>query len=177
MLKVGDTAPEIDAVTTTGERFVLSAQPGLCTVVYFYPKAFSPHCTREAKVFRDNYNELLLAGASLVGVSTDSVKTQCKFADVIKTPFPLVGDTDRSVSRGFGVLWLLLPLAKRVTFVVGRDRIVKAVFRAHFDIAMHRDGVLRFVHEYCDAARAEQRAQYRPEEPAPIAPQRAQLPA
>ena len=49
MLKVGDAAPPIDAVGSDGKRFVLYAQDSLCTVVYFFPKAFTPHCTAETK--------------------------------------------------------------------------------------------------------------------------------
>ncbi len=165
MLAVGDVAPEIDAHTTRGARFVLSSQPGLCTVVYFFPKAFTPGCTRETRAFSDNYNELFLAGASIVGVSTDDGKTQCEFAESMGTPFPLVGDDEKKVSRAYGVLWPLLPLAKRVTFVVGKDRKIKAVFRAEFDIEAHKAGVLRFVHEYCDHMRASMRATWQPEEP------------
>jgi thioredoxin-dependent peroxiredoxin len=71
MLKVGDPAPDIDATGSDGVRFVLSAQKGLCTVIYFFPKAFTPGCTVETKRFRDNYAEIAMTGASIVGISTD----------------------------------------------------------------------------------------------------------
>jgi peroxiredoxin len=145
-LKVGDRAPEIDAKASDGQPFVLSKQAGLCTVVYFYPKAFTPHCTREARVFRDNFNEILLAGATIVGVSTDDIDTQCRFESEIAVPFPLLADNDKRISRSYGVLWPLVGLARRYTFVVGPDMIVEAVFHHEFDVQQHRDDVLRFVH-------------------------------
>ena len=57
MLKVGAPAPPIDAVASDGNRFVLDEQPGLCTVIYFFPKAFTPGCTVETKSFRKNFVE------------------------------------------------------------------------------------------------------------------------
>jgi len=155
LLKVGDTAPEIDATTSKGERFVLSQEKAICTVIYFYPKAFTPGCTRETRTFADNYNELSLAGASILGVSTDDGTTQCDFAKSLGTPFPLIGDADKSISRAFGVLWPLLGVAKRVTFVISADRKILALFHHELKVGMHRDDVLRFVHDYCDAVRVE----------------------
>jgi peroxiredoxin len=153
VLKVGDTAPEIDAETTDGSRFVLSQQQGLCTVVYFFPKAFTPGCTRETATFRDNFNEILLAGANLVGVSTDDGDTQCRFAEEMRTSFPLIADHDKGISRSFGVLWPLLGVAKRVTYVIGEDRKVLATFRHEVRIDKHRNDVLSFVNQLFEARR------------------------
>lgn len=154
VLKVGDTAPEIDAVTTTGARFVLGEQTSLCTVVYFFPKAFTPGCTKETKAFSDDYNEIALSGASIVGISTDDGDTQCEFAQSLRAPFPLIGDSDKRIAEAFGVLWPLLGVAKRVTFVVGADRKVVAVFHHEVDVGQHRHDVLAFVYQYGNAVRA-----------------------
>lgn len=89
-LKVGDRAPEINTKTSDGKPFVLSEQGGLCTVLYFFPKAFTPHCTKETRFFADNFNEILLAGANIVGISTDDADTQCKFAGDLGARFPLL---------------------------------------------------------------------------------------
>jgi peroxiredoxin len=152
-LKVGDRAPEIDATTSEGKRFVLSEQEGLCTVVYFYPKAFTPHCTGETRTFRDNYNEILLAGANIVGVSTDDVDTQCRFANELAVPFPLLSDKDKRIAKAYGVLWPLVGLARRYTFIVSPDMAVEAIFHHEFDVQQHRDDVLRFVHSKFEAHR------------------------
>ena len=147
MLKVGDRAPAIDAMTSSGTRFVLAAQSGLCTVVYFFPKAFTPGCTVETKAFRDNHVELEIAGAMVVGISTDDLATQCNFARSIKTPFPMIGDKDSAISRAYDVLWPLIGVAKRVTYVINDQRMIEAVFRHEIDVKSHRDDVLRFVNE------------------------------
>jgi thioredoxin-dependent peroxiredoxin len=154
MLKVGEIAPEIRSVATDGSTFVLSKQKGLCTIVYFYPRAFTPNCTVETRRFRDNYTELMLAGASIVGVSTDDGKTQCRFAEEMRTPFPLIADQDKSISRAYDVLWPLLGMARRVTYIIGPDRTVLAQFRHELQVVKHRDEVLRFVHDRLNALRA-----------------------
>lgn len=152
-LKVGDRAPEISAKTNQGSTFVLSEQKGLCTVVYFFPKAFTPHCTRETRTFTDNFNEVLLAGANLVGVSTDEFDTQCRFAGALQVPFPLIADTDKRIAKAFDVLWPLVGLARRYTFVIGDDMKIEAIFHHEFDVNQHRDDVLSFVHARFDALR------------------------
>ncbi len=152
-LNVGDRAPEITAKTNQEAPFVLSQQTGLCTVVYFFPKAFTPHCTRETRTFSDNFNELMLAGANLVGVSTDEFDTQCRFAGELHVPFPLIADTDKRIARAYDVLWPLIGLARRYTFVIGEDMTIEAIFHHEFDVQQHRDDVLLFVHSRFEASR------------------------
>jgi peroxiredoxin len=146
MLKVGDLAPEIDAVTTNGQRFVLSQQTTL-SVVFFFPKAFSTGCTSEAEHFRDNRAELLLAGASVVGISTDDHDTQCRFAASLQATFPLIADKDGSITRAWGTRMPLIGWARRVTFVVGRARRVEAVFHQRTLVPFRPDDPLAFVDE------------------------------
>jgi peroxiredoxin len=162
MLKVGDAAPPIVAVGQDGKRFALYEQGGLCTVIYFFPKAFTPHCTAETKEFRKHYTELELAGVTLVGVSTDDRDTQCRFASALEAPFPLLGDHDRSISRAYDVLWPLVGIAHRVTYVVAPRPVlnagdprwfVEAVFHHEFDVSAHRNEVLRFVNDRFQASR------------------------
>lgn len=148
MLAVQAEAPEIDAETSQGIRFRLSEQRArLCTVLYFFPKAFTPGCTKETKLFRDNYNELLLARATLVGVSTDDHATQCKFAESLHAPFPMIGDSDGAIARAYDVAWPVLGYARRVTYVVSPERRILAGFHHEVSITKHRDDVLRFVDE------------------------------
>jgi peroxiredoxin len=169
MLKVGDTAPPIVSVANDGKRFALYEQAGLCTVIYFFPKAFTPGCTVETREFRKHYVELELAGATLVGVSTDDLETQCKFASSLSAPFPMLGDKDRSICRAYDVLWPLIGVAHRVTYVVGPPRTespvgapslapdprwtVEAVFHHEINVGAHRDEVLRFVNGKFQQAR------------------------
>jgi peroxiredoxin Q/BCP len=148
MLSVGSRAPEIDAVDQQGRHFRLSDQSvRLCTVVYFFPKAFTPGCTRETAAFRDNYNELRLAGASLVGVSTDDSDTQCKFAQAMQAPFPLLADRSGEIAKAYDVRWPLVGLAQRVTYVIGPSRLILRRFHHEIRIGRHQDDVLHFVDE------------------------------
>lgn len=155
MLAVGSHAPEIVAVDQNGQPFCLSKQTcRLCTVVYFFPKAFTPGCTREAVAFRDNYNELTLAGASVVGVSTDDADTQCKFADSLKAQFPMIGDPSGEIASAYDVRWPFLGLAQRVTYVLDPACRVLKAFHHELFIRKHRDDVLTFVDELYRARRA-----------------------
>lgn len=77
--------------------------------------------------FRDRHPEFAGQGAQVLGVSTDSLETQTKFADSLKTPFPLLADADGAVAKAYGV-WSAEGYASRVTFVIGKDGKVQAVF-------------------------------------------------
>jgi len=89
----------------------------------------------------------MLAGASVVGVSTDDLATQCDFARSLDTPFPLIGDKDRAICQAYDVLWPIVGVAHRVTYVVGPDRRIEAAFKHELNPKAHRDDVLRFVNE------------------------------
>jgi peroxiredoxin len=147
MLKIGDLAPEIDAIASDGRRFVLSQQTALCTVVYFFPRAFTVGCTAEAEHFRDNRAEIVLAGASVVGVSTDDHDTQCRFAEAVRASFPLIGDKDGAIARAWGVRFPIIGWARRVTFIVGEDRRVEAVFKNATIVPLRPNDPLAFVDE------------------------------
>ncbi len=144
-LRAGDTAPEIDAKGTDGERFVLSRSPHRYTVVYFFRKAFTPDCTLEASLFRDRYRAISLANARIVGISTDDEATLRRFAASVEVPFRMIADADTSVSAAYRVLWPLIARPKRVTFIVGGARKILAVFRHEVEIARHVDDVLTFL--------------------------------
>jgi peroxiredoxin len=153
-LSPGQRAPEIDAIGSNGQRFVLSQQEGLCTVVYFFPKAFTPGCTAETKLFRDNYVELVLAGASLIGISTDDEKTQCEFAASTRAPFPIIPDADHKLSKAYDVLWPVMNIARRITFIVLPDMQIDSVFHHELQISRHRDDVLRRVNQLYKQSRS-----------------------
>ncbi|MEO8799901.1 MAG: peroxiredoxin [Polyangiaceae bacterium] len=147
MLKSGSLAPDFDAETTSGARFHLAAERGKVIVIYFFPRAFTPNCTVETKGFRDNYKELSDVGVEVVGISTDPLARQCRFAETHQVRFPMIGDSEKQISRAYGVLWPLLPLAQRVTFVVDPFGIIRGVFHHEFQVSKHLDEVVRFARE------------------------------
>jgi peroxiredoxin len=155
MLDVGTTAPEIDVPDRDGARFRLSGALGrIATVVYFFPKAFTPGCTKETEHFKDSYNELRLVGANVVGISTDDADTQCRFAESLEAPFPMVGDPDGAIAELFDVRWPVVGVARRVTYVLDHERTIRGVFHHELDVAKHRDEVLRLVDEIYTSRRA-----------------------
>ena len=70
-------------------------------------------------------------------MSADSQETQDRFAASLQLPFPLVGDPEGAIRDGFGVKWPLFGLARRVTFVVGKDRRIRHVYKAELDAESH----------------------------------------
>ncbi|MCI4368625.1 MAG: peroxiredoxin [Thermoplasmata archaeon] len=118
---VGETAPEFDSEIHSGGRLSLAQLKGAPVVLYFYPEADTPGCTVESKGFRDAYPDFKKEKVEIVGVSVDSVKAQCDFAEKYSLPFPLVADHTKAVSKLYGVLG---PggRARRVSFFIGADQ-------------------------------------------------------
>lgn len=110
-------------------------------VVYFYPKDDTPGCTREACSFRDAYEDFVAAGATVVGISRDSVERHASFVARHQLPFILLSDADGKVRQRFGVPKSLGILDGRVSYVVDADGIVRHTF----------DSQLRF-HEHVEQA-------------------------
>ncbi len=145
MLDVGHAAPTFHAQSTDGREIDLEDFRGRYVVLYFFPKAFTPGCTAQARRFRDNYPELKELGAEVIGVSVDDHATQCEFASSNRVDFPMVGDKDRTLSDAYGVRHALLPFDKRVTYVVGPDGKIAAKFHHEFQINRHLDDVVAFL--------------------------------
>lgn len=143
MLKVGDPAPPLSAVTSDGKTVDLASLRGKRVVLFFFPKAFTRGCTIETRQFRDHYSEIAGLGAEVVGVSVDSAERQCEFANSEGVPFPMIGDKSRSISRGFDVLRPLLGVAQRVTYVIGPDGRIEAAFHHELLVGKHLEDVKR----------------------------------
>ncbi len=107
---------------------------GRPVVLYFYPKDDTPGCTAEACSFRDANREMQKRGIVVLGVSADSVESHQKFADKYGLPYPLLADTDTTVSHLYGV-WKEKNYAgktymgiNRETFLIDKDGIVRKVW-------------------------------------------------
>ena len=97
MLNTGIKAPEFTLKNHEGNDISLKDFIGKKVVLYFYPKDNTPGCTKEACSFRDIYQEILDAGAVVVGISTDSVDSHEKFKDKHGLPFHLLSDPEHNV--------------------------------------------------------------------------------
>jgi thioredoxin-dependent peroxiredoxin len=127
MLAVGDRAPDFTAPSTQGAAFSLSQLRGRPVILYFYPKARSMGCTREARDFASHYPEFQRRHVEVVGVSVDTLPEQSRFSEECRLPFPLIPDADKQIARSYGVLGAF-GYAKRVTFYLDEEgRVVDIV--------------------------------------------------
>ena len=117
-LKLGDKLPRLTLKDQEGENYHFSRLENTALVVFFYPKDFTPGCTKEACSFRDHYQEFQDLGAEVVGISTDNENSHKKFASKYKLPFVLLSDKEKRARKAFGVKPGLLGLLPgRETFV------------------------------------------------------------
>lgn len=141
LLETGQAAPEFMAMDQHGQsRQLGELRAGGVAVLFFYPRDGTPGCTREACAFRDAWDKLQGAGATVIGVSTDGVRAHAKFAADHQLAFPLLADPEGTVLRKYGVK-SQFGMAERVTFIIGRDGKVARVF-PRVDPAVHADEVL-----------------------------------
>lgn len=127
-LKVGDTAPNFALKNQDGKDFTLESRKGKgWTVLYFYPKAETPGCTKEACAFRDAIDKIRRFNAEVYGVSSDSVESQKAFHSNHKLRFDLLADPDAQAIKLFGAKMPVLTLAKRWTFVLDPGLKVRSI--------------------------------------------------
>ncbi len=146
----GKAVKDFSLPATGGGTFKLSDQRGKTLVVYFYPKDNTPGCTVEGADFRDRHKEFAKAGATLVGVSRDSVKSHEGFKAKMKFSFELLSDTDEKVCTLFGVMKMKNMYGKKVrgiersTFVLDGEAAIAREWRG-VKVPGHAQEVLDFV--------------------------------
>ena len=152
-MKPGDQAPEFELPDETGATRRLSDLLASGPVVlFFYPGAMTPVCTKESCHFRDLKAEFDALGAQPVGISADAVGKQKQFADTYSFGFPLLSDEDGTVAKAYGVHRNISILPnKRVTFVIGRDGRILDVVRSELRAGVHADRALKVLGEQAAA--------------------------
>jgi len=150
-LSKGDPAPDFELPDETGTPRRLSDLLANGPVVLFwFPAAMTPGCTKEACHFRDLASEFAALGASRVGISTDAVEKQAKFAEKQSFDYPLLSDSDGAVATQFGVkrglLGKFMPV-KRTTFVIDNDRTVLGVIASEVSMDTHADKALEVLRQ------------------------------
>lgn len=142
-MDVGDVVDDFEALDQNGESVSLSSLVADGPMVlFFYPKAMTPGCTKESCHFRDLGSEFDEVNARRVGVSADPVDKQHEFDTKHDLGFPLLADTDKSIAKIFGVKRFGPIPSKRATFVVDQDRRVIATFSSELDMDKHADVAL-----------------------------------
>ncbi len=126
----GDIAPVIDAPTADGGRFRLQEQLGRWVILYFYPKANTPGCTRESIDFQEHRAELDGLEAVVVGVSADRAAAQLGFIEKHGFTFPMIPDPDHAIIDAYGTARDTGLAARRVTFLVDPEGRVAKVWGA-----------------------------------------------
>jgi thioredoxin-dependent peroxiredoxin len=132
----GDKAPEFVLPDASGKKIALKDFRGKSNVVlYFYPKDDTPGCTAEACSFRDHMEMLENTASVILGVSPDSQESHEKFSRKYGLPFPLLADTDKKVSKAYGV-WKKKTLygrnymgIERSTFIIDKSGRILDAFR------------------------------------------------
>jgi thioredoxin-dependent peroxiredoxin len=136
-IKEGTPAPDFELPDQSGEPVRLSSFRGQKVVLYFYPKANTPGCTTQACGIRDHHQDFSAADAVVLGVSPDPVKAIKKFSEKQHLNFELLADEDHEVAEAYGV-WVEKSMygktywgAKRATFIIDEDGIVRRAFKAN----------------------------------------------
>ena len=127
--KVGQPAPAVKLQDQAGKWHQLSDYKGKRVALYFYPKDDTPGCTTQACSFRDNVFAFNQEGATILGVSVDDVSSHKQFAEKHGLPFTLLADSDKAVTKRYGVLKTymgVMEMARRDTFIIDpQGRIAK----------------------------------------------------
>lgn len=147
-LKVGDKAPDINAVDQDAKPITLKDFKGKKVILYFYPKDNTPGCTAEACNLRDNYQVLLKKGFKIIGVSADDERSHKNFIEKYVLPFPLIPDKDKKIIKSYGV-WGKKKLygkeyegINRMTFVISEDGKIEHIF-SKVDTKNHAEQILK----------------------------------
>lgn len=124
---IGQKAPDFELKTEEGKAFRLSSRLGAWTVLYFYPKADTPGCTKQACAYRDAIQKIRDENAEVFGISTDNVAAIASFHKKHHLSFTLLADDTGAVTESYGVKMPLVNLAKRWTFVVDPEGVIRDI--------------------------------------------------
>ena len=147
MLEIGTLAPDFTLESDGSGPVSLSGFRGKKVVLYFYPKDDTPGCTTEACNFRDDHSALTAAGAVVLGVSPDSIKSHLSFKSKYELPFLLLSDPDHKVADEYGAWGPKKMMGRsyvgiiRSTFVIDETGKIMRAF-PKVDVKQHSQEVL-----------------------------------
>ena len=156
-MDINDKAPEFTLLDQDENKVSLKDFRGKTVVMYFYPRADTPGCTKESCEFRDTDRKIQKAGAVILGISADTPKAQKKFQDKYHLPFTLLADTDKKVCNAFDVIKEKNMYGRKVmgiartTFVIGPDGKIAHIFK-NVKPEGHAEQVLEYLKEAAKGA-------------------------
>ncbi|ARM74997.1 peroxiredoxin [Acidianus manzaensis] len=121
MLQVGQEAPDFEAESSQGKIKLSDFKGKKSVILYFYPKAFTPGCSRELQRFTELYDEFKEHNVEIIGVSVDSLSSVKKFSEKYNAKFPLISDKEKKIVTAYGVLNEKGTSAQRVTFIIDEN--------------------------------------------------------
>ncbi len=146
----GKPAPAFTLDSTEGKPLSLADFKGKKVVLYFYPKDDTPGCTTEACDFRDSFADFKKAGAVILGISPDAVKSHDRFKKKFDLPFPLLADPDHAVAEKYDV-WKEKSMygkkymgIERSTFVIDSNGKIAKIF-SKVKVPKHHEEVLEAI--------------------------------
>jgi thioredoxin-dependent peroxiredoxin len=145
-LAVGAPAPDVSSVDESGAPLDFKKEYAKGpTLVYFYPKADTPGCTKQACSIRDDWSKLQEKGINVLGVSEDKPEAQKKFREKHNLPFKLVADSDGKVAKAFGVPVNVMGMTARQSFLVKDGKVAWTMPKA--STSTHAADVLKAFEE------------------------------
>lgn len=139
-LRIGDKAPDFTAESTNG-KISLHDYRGKNVVLYFYVRDQTPGCTTQSCSLRDGIDRIKAHSTEVLGVSVDDVDSHKRFMSKYNLNFPLVADTDFTISKAYNVFNEERKMSRRVTFVIDKEGIIRHIF-PKVDVSAHADEVI-----------------------------------
>ncbi len=135
MVEIGKKVPDVELLLTGNRKARLSDYRGRWLVLYFYPKASTPGCTREGLDFKEAIHRFRRQSAVILGASRDSLKAQERFKEKQGFPFDLVADTEEKLCEAFGVIKMKNMYGRKVrgiersTFLIDPEGVLRHEWR------------------------------------------------
>lgn len=149
-METGQRLPEVLGTDQDGKLWTLAELSGKKIVLYIYPRDSTPGCTSEACSLRDNYEQFLAEGYTVIGVSTQDAKSHKRFIEKNALPFPLICDTERRLVEQLGVYGEKKMYGKtvmgvfRTTFIADENGIVTRIFGPkEIKVKIHAEQILK----------------------------------
>jgi peroxiredoxin Q/BCP len=143
-VEVGSVAPDFTLRSQTGEMVSLGDFIGNKPVVlFFYPKDYTPGCTKEVCTFRNEYEGFRKLDAEVIGVSSDSVESHRNFAAKHDLPFTLLSDERGKVRKLYGASNTFGLFPGRVTYVIDEQGMVRHIFSSQLSVEKHVEEALK----------------------------------